>query len=197
MSPIAAAVPRSELRSAPRGCEPAPDLTDELRALYRRLTGAECLADVYLSPRMGTRTAGQYRSTPNGHQIVLSRRYLRLASRQQAEDLMLHELAHYHLAVTGHPYAGHGALFRALMRAWSFPRFPDREILRTIAGQTPRVRHLYLCPAGHEHWLSRHPRRRAVSCALCSPRYDRRYRLRYSGVSERRGPIQETFDQGV
>ncbi len=178
-------MPRSEVRSLPRGCTPSPDLTAELRAIYRRLTGEECLVEVYLSARMATRTAGLYRKMPSGHQIVLSQRYLQLASQQQAEDLMRHELAHYHLAVTRRPGAGHGAPFRALMRAWSFSLFPDREILRSIARQTSRLRHLYLCPAGHEHWLARHPRRRALSCALCSPRYDRRHRLSYSGVSER------------
>lgn len=177
-------MPRSEA-PLPRGYRPASALTAEVHAIYRSLTGEDCLADVYLSPRMSARTAGLYRCVAGSHQIVLSRRYLELCTQEQIEDLVRHELAHYHLACTGHPRAGHGPLFRQLMRTWQFDRFPDREILRRIAAQQPRLRHLYLCPAGHEHWLSRHPKRRATSCALCSPTYDHRHRLRYSGISRK------------
>ena len=178
-------MPRSE-PPLPHGHEAAPDLTAQAHAIYRELTGLACLADVYLSARMGARTAGLYRGADGTHRIVLSRRYLARASQAQAEDLIRHELAHYHLAVTGHPRAGHGAPFRQLMRAWAFARFPDREILRAIAQEQPRLRHLYLCPAGHEHWLARHPGRRQLSCAICAPSFDRRHRLRFSGVSRRR-----------
>ncbi len=176
---------RSEGPDLPRGQRAAPELTAQAHALYRSLTGEDCGADVYLSARMGTRTAGLYRSVAGQPQIVLSMRYLERASRPQVEDLMKHELAHYHLTRTGHPRAGHGPLFRALMRAWQFGRFPDPEILGRIAATTPRLRHLYLCPQGHEHWLGRHPKRQRLSCALCAPTYDRRFRLRYSGVSRR------------
>lgn len=160
-------------------------MTVQAHAIYRELTGRDCEADVYLSPRMGTRTAGLYRQVEGRHQIVLSQRYLGVCSRAQAEDLIRHELAHYHLATQGHPRAAHGPLFRTLMLAWKFSRFPDRDLMAQIADAQTRLRHLYVCPRGHEHWLLRHPRRRAVSCAVCSPVYDQRFRLRYSGVSRR------------
>jgi predicted SprT family Zn-dependent metalloprotease len=136
---------------------------------------------------MAARTAGLYRERGGRHEIVLSERYLELATGAQRDDLIRHELAHYHLARLGFPRAGHGPRFRQLMQAWRFSRFPDARILQLIAAKQESLRHLYLCPSGHEHWLRRHPRRRAVSCGLCSPAFDGRYRLRYSGVS-RRGP---------
>ncbi len=178
-------MPRSDA-PAGRGQRLAPDLTAQAHAIYRSLTGEDCAAIVLRSARMRARTAGHYRCADGKHLIVLSARYLEQASSAQREDLLRHELAHYHLAEKGHPRAGHGPLFRALQREWGFERFPDRELMRRIAAASPRLRHLYLCPAGHEHWLTRHPGRKAVSCAICAQRYDRRHRLRYSGTSARR-----------
>ncbi len=175
-------------RPAPRGWRRDPDLQRELGDLYFARTGERLDAECWLSPRMAARTAGVFQPGEPAR-IALSQAYLALCSVRERLDLMLHELAHYHLWRHGQRRAGHGPAFAALMRAWGFVRYPNAEILRQLRRADTAPRLLYVCPAGHEHWLRRPPRSRDISCGLCSRRFDRRHLLRDTGV--RRAAWQE------
>ncbi len=166
---------------APRGWLRDFTLQAELAALYAARTSYEFQAEAWLSPRMAGRTAGVFQPGPPPR-IGLSQAYLARCSPSERHDLMLHELAHYHLWRLGHRRAGHGPQFRALMRAWQFSRYPNAEILRGLCPRDAAPRLLYVCPVGHEHWLRRAPRAREVSCGLCSRTFDRRFLLRDTGV---------------
>ena len=176
-------------RAVPRGWQEAPAaLQEELAQLYAAMTGQVLGAEVWLSPRMAGRTAGAFHPGPPPR-VALSRAYLARCSSQERRDLMLHELAHYHLWRLGLRRAGHGAEFRALMRRWGFGRYPNADILRGLRRPDASQGLLYVCPAGHEHWLRRRPKSRELSCGICSRRFDRRYLLRDTGV--RREAAQE------
>jgi predicted SprT family Zn-dependent metalloprotease len=166
---------------APRGWLRDDALRAELAALYAARTGQRLEAEAWLSPRMAGRTAGVFQPGPPPR-IALSQAYLSRCSPLEREDLMLHELAHYHLWRLGLPRAGHGAPFRALMRAWQFSRYPSAEILRGLRPKDSSPRLLYVCPAGHEHWLRRPPKAREVSCGRCCRTFDRRFLLRDTGI---------------
>ena len=167
------------MSAAPRGWRPAANVAQELAALAQELGCPPVAAEVYLSPRMAARTAGAFHPGPPPR-IAFSAGYLALCSPEERRDLMLHELAHYELWRRGFPRAGHGPLFRAMMREWGFSRRPSAAVLAELP-HAPPGRLLFVCPAGHEHWLRQAPRR-AVSCGLCSRRFDRRHLLRDTGV---------------
>ncbi len=175
-------------RPVPRGWRRDQVLQRELADLYAARTGERLDAEGWLSPRMAARTAGVFQpGTPP--RIALSQAYLALCSPRERQDLMLHELAHFHLWRSGLRRAGHGPPFAALMRQWGFARYPNAELLRRLRPADTAPRLLYVCPAGHEHWLRRPPKSRDISCGLCSRRFDRRYLLRDTGM--RRAAWQE------
>jgi predicted SprT family Zn-dependent metalloprotease len=177
----------------PRGWRRDAMLQQEAADLYRARTGQALDAELCLSPRMAGRTAGVFRpGTPP--RIALSRAYLELCDAAARRELILHELAHYHLWRQGLRRGGHGQPFRALMRAWGFGRYPDQDVLHRLRPVDLGPHLLYVCPNGHQHWLRRPPRSREVSCGLCSRRFDRRYLLRDTGV--RQAPSQELFEKG-
>ena len=85
---------------------------------------------------------------------------------------LLHEIAH---ALAGHA-AGHGPHWRRIARAIGYTggTTHDGEIAREHA------KWVGVCPAGHEVFRFRRPdARRQHSCARCSPRFDRRFALRW------------------
>ncbi len=174
--------------SAPRGWRHDPGLETDAAELYRATTGQTLDAEVWLSPRMAGHTAGVFQGGPPPR-IALSQAYLERCTLEERRDLMLHELAHYHLWRLGRRRAGHGAEFRTLMRTWRFSRYPNAEILQNLRRPDTVPRILYVCPAGHEHWLRPRSNGREISCGLCSRRFDRRHLLRDTGIQ--RIPGQE------
>lgn len=168
-------------RPLPRGWREDDRLQQELAALYLAVAGAPLAARACLSSRMGARTAGAFHPGPPAR-IALSARYLQLCSPLERRDLMLHELAHYHLWRQGLARSGHGPAFHELMRVWGFSRYPSAEVLGRLRPPDTRPLLLFVCPAGHEHWLRRPPGRRLLSCGVCSRRFDRRHLLRDTGV---------------
>ncbi len=176
------------MSTAPHGWQPDSRLEDEARRLYGEMTGLTLEAQLFASTRMAGRTAGLFR--PGAPPcIALSRRYLASCSAQERRDLLLHELAHYHLWRLGLRRAGHGPPFRALMRQWGFSRYPNADIMQALRRPDTSVRLLFVCPVGHEHWLRRRPKSQEISCGICSRRFDRSYLLRDTGV--RRAAVQE------
>lgn len=102
--------------------------------------------------------------------ISLSRHYVAISSPQDAEQVLLHEIAH---ALVGKSH-GHGGVWRA--KASSIGYLHQKIDGRPIAEQAAPW--LGVCPGGHQHFRYKKPAR-ATSCLLCSPRYSLRYRIEW------------------
>ena len=176
------------MSTTPQGWQPDGQLQDEAASLYAAMTGLLLSAQLYISHRMAGRTAGLFHPGPPPR-IALSQRYLESCSLEERRDLLLHELAHYHLWRLGLRREGHGPRFHAIMRQWGFSRYPNVDIMRELRGPDTSARLLFVCPSGHEHWLRRRPKSEDISCGICSRHFDRRYLLRDTGV--RLAPVQE------
>ncbi|GAA1881723.1 SprT-like domain-containing protein [Lapillicoccus jejuensis] len=95
--------------------------------------------------------------------ITLSAPLVRLYSRDQVQEVVLHEIAH---ALAGAD-AGHGPRWRRLARELGATG------RRCVDPSAPQVEGAWVgtCPAGHRSTRHRRPVR-VVSCAVCSPRFD-------------------------
>lgn len=90
---------------------------------------------------------------------------------------LLHEIAH---AQVGHT-AGHGPEWRRAARALGYAG----GTTHSLAVASEHARWVGECPNGHAVLRFRRPdARRARSCARCSPRFDRRYLIRWRARSE-------------
>lgn len=156
-----------------------PELTELTRCLYRERIGLTFLGQVYYNPRYGARTGGSAHpgSAPDRGVILVNPRYVAASPDPQdtLRDVLLHELAHYHLYSLGLiPHSHRHPLFRALMAEWGFSRYSDGKVLATLAS-APRYR--YRCPNGHEVVRQR-PFRKPHSCGICSHSYNPAFPLR-------------------
>lgn len=97
--------------------------------------------------------------------ITMSRALTEIASEEEAEQTMLHEIAHALVGV-GH---GHGSVWLRQARAIGFKgertSARENEVAPTLIGT---------CPNGHTTKRFRRPRR-AVSCGRCSRSFDEAY----------------------
>ncbi|HWH25075.1 MAG TPA: SprT-like domain-containing protein [Pseudolysinimonas sp.] len=88
----------------------------------------------------------------------------------EIHQVLLHEVAH---AMAG-PKAGHGPMWKATAAELGYEgkRLHGGAIADELA---PWVGH---CPAGHVHYRYRRPTR-IVACAICSKRFDERFRVEW------------------
>lgn len=159
-----------------------PRLTELTRTLYRERSGSPFLGQVYYNPRFGARTGG--RAHPGRRPdrleeavILVNPRYVAASPdpNRTLQDLLLHELAHYHLYALGIVAHDHRhPLFLALMAEWGFSRYSDGEVLQTLKSPP---RYLYRCPSGHEYPRQR-PFRNRVSCGVCARGFNPAFLLR-------------------
>ncbi|RRD52058.1 DUF45 domain-containing protein [Buchananella hordeovulneris] len=99
--------------------------------------------------------------------IWLSAPLMALYPAEAVRETILHEIAH---ALVG-DHHGHDAVWRAQARAIGASGRARLPLdLPTVPGAW-----VGRCPFGHEVQRYRRPGKRAVSCARCSPRPDRRY----------------------
>lgn len=164
-----------------------PHLTELTRSLYWERIGQPFLGQVYYNPRYGSHTGGSALPgvPPEESVILVNPRYVDVSPHPQEtlRDLLLHELAHYHLYTLGLiPHSHRHPLFRALMAEWGFSRYSDGQIMATLA---PPPRYRYRCPNGHEV-LRRRPYRTPHSCGQCTRRYNPAFPLRL--VADPEGP---------
>jgi len=109
--------------------------------------------------------------------ITLSRYLVARYDDATNRQTLLHEIAH---ALAGHA-AGHGPAWRRTAHAIGYTgdRTHDGEVAREHA------KWIGVCPAGHEVLRFRRPQQgREHSCARCSPRFDRRFVLRWRERSD-------------
>ncbi len=113
------------------------------------------------------------------HRITLSRHLCAAGTKDEVEQVLLHEIAH---ALVG-SRAGHGALWLAEARRIGYRG--GRTHLSEAA--THRAKWLGQCPSGHEVIRFRKPQR-SMSCAKCEERYNPAYVITWSErhVSSRR-----------
>ena len=99
----------------------------------------------------------------------LSSRIVPLCTVDQVRDTVLHEIAH---ALVG-PEHGHGPVWKkTAVELGALPRATARGL------PTPPAPWVGRCPEGHTVERFRRPRS-PVSCAKCSPRFDKRFQLRW------------------
>ena len=98
--------------------------------------------------------------------ISLSSLIVPLCTVDQVRDTVLHEIAH---ALVG-PEHGHGPVWKkTAVELGALPRATARGL------PTPPAPWVGRCPEGHTVERFRRP----VSCAKCSPRFDKRFQLRW------------------
>lgn len=103
------------------------------------------------------------------HTISLSSLIVPLCTAEQVRDTVLHEIAH---ALVG-PECGHGPVWKQMaVMVGASPRATARDM------PTPPAPWVGLCPEGHRIERFRRPRL-PVSCAKCSPHFDKRFQLRW------------------
>lgn len=109
--------------------------------------------------------------------ITVSRALTPDMTDDELDQVLLHEIAH---ALAGHE-AGHGPRWRAIARGLGYTggRTHTLQAVRTLAPWQGR------CPAGHEHVRFRAPTR-PLSCARCSPRFQRAHLIRWERADESR-----------
>lgn len=104
--------------------------------------------------------------------ITMSRRLTEIATEEEAMQTLLHEIAHA-LVGAGH---GHDRVWLALAREIGYKggRCSSRADYEKVTQTAPYIDE---CPNGHSQprFRKRPANARAVSCGLCSPRFDRRY----------------------
>ncbi|MEE8425080.1 MAG: SprT family zinc-dependent metalloprotease [Elusimicrobiota bacterium] len=114
--------------------------------------------------------------SPRARRIQLSRHLTALNSSVQVEDTILHEISHALAFLKYRRNVGHGPRWKAIAREVGAD---PRRCYDAAAVKLPAAPYLAKCPAGHEFpRLKRFRRRRKVSCAKCSPRFDERHLLR-------------------
>ena len=101
--------------------------------------------------------------------ISLSSLIVPLCTVDQVRDTVLHEIAH---ALVG-PEHGHDPVWKKMaVKLGALPRASARGLPMPPAPWIGR------CPEGHTVERFRRPRS-PVSCARCSPRFDKRFQLRW------------------
>ncbi len=114
--------------------------------------------------------------SPTSRRIQLSRHLTALNARAQVEDTIRHEIAHALAFIKYRRNVGHGPRWQAIAREVGAD---PRRCYDMAAVKMPAAPYLAKCPAGHvSPRMKRFRRRRQVSCAKCSPRFDARYLLR-------------------
>lgn len=114
--------------------------------------------------------------SPRSRRIQLSRHLTALNAPVQVEDTIRHEIAHALAFIKYGRNVGHGPRWKAIAREIGAD---PRRCYDTTAVKLPAAPYLVRCPAGHvSPRMKRFRRRRPVSCAKCSPRFDERYLLR-------------------
>lgn len=135
---------------------------------------AETLIARYLSPEwsfdfdQAVRRAGLCNFSKK--RITVSRKLILLGSDKDAEQTILHEIAH---ALAG-PEAGHGKVWKQTATALGYHGGTkyDGPSLDQIAPWEGT------CPAGHRVYRHRKATR-ASSCAKCAPSFDKRYLINW------------------
>jgi len=115
-----------------------------------------------------TRRRGQCNYTDR--RITLSKPIALLATFEESEQTLIHEVAH---AIVG-PGHGHGAVWKRQARAMGHTG--SRTSRREQEVPTPLIG---VCPNGHESGRHRKPKA-PTSCGRCSPRFDARYLITWS-----------------
>ena len=108
--------------------------------------------------------------------ITVSRYLAELHDDDDVHQTLLHEVAH---AMAGHE-AAHGPEWQRIAREIGY--VGERTHRLEIA--VDQARWIGTCPNGHEIARFRRPSRRAVSCAKCSRRFDRRFLIQWRERSE-------------
>lgn len=143
-----------------------------IRALAESLMERHGLSEWTLVFDRAVTRAGQCRY--RAREISLSAPLMSQWTREQCTNTILHEIAHALTPEDG----GHGAEWRAMCRRMGIQ--PER-CWGDNGEQEIRGRHVGTCPNGHV--IYRHKLTQAArngSCAVCSPRLDRRYRFTWT-----------------
>lgn len=103
--------------------------------------------------------------------ITVSRYLVDIHTLDETMQVVLHEIAH---AISG-KRAGHGKKWLATAKALGYRA--EKMAGTEIAQETAKF--IGVCPNGHEHFRFRKPTK-ALSCAVCSSRYDKRFLITWS-----------------
>lgn len=113
---------------------------------------------------------------PQRKRIQLSEHLTLLNDETTIKATVLHEIAHALTFLTYGSRVGHDHRWKQI--AASIGADPAR-CYDSMTVQTPALPWIAVCPNGHRHERSRRwHRRRSVSCAKCSRRFDERFLLR-------------------
>lgn len=137
--------------------------------LARHMMDEHGLTDWAVAADHARRRAGQCRE--HDRTLTLSRHLIPLYSHEDVCDVILHEIAH---AQVGAKH-GHDRVWKE--RARAIGARPEAHLSKDL----PKVAAPWVgrCPNGHSVDRFRRPSK-PVSCAQCSPHFDRRYLLKWS-----------------